>query len=178
MSSDVDDLENRIIYRLIKVIYFSAHVFLLLIVIYVFYLLWPRYYIADRDKSYITCNDDPTSIVLLSSTNIFINPKNYPLTKENDEDLKFVCARHNSCADLGCIAVSPTYKLNMVYESRWLRFFQSFSTVFFRYILAYAVINIIRETLIYIVYGKKFDWDWIKNLWMIFKKIKLKFSTN
>lgn len=154
-----DELENHIFYRLIKVLYTGTLIIFFIGALGMGISEEPVQKV-DNDKSYFTCANGNS--YLFKDANIYLwSSDNTSLNNYDDETAKNICTKSYELK--GMIPSSNSYILTIVPQT-----VGSWSSVlaiwFFGILITYTVLNILRETLIYIIYGKKFTWDWFHKI--------------
>lgn len=159
-ENSLANLECRFFYRLLKVLYFAGLGATLVGLVITGYDAIPRVYTSYKGNRFVICE-----------INIDLNLFREKYPKYNnwtDERLLRVFERKNaeegvpeSNKEWMCAKKTnnQAYKFRM--QGSWwevLYYWLIFP------ILAYIVLNIIRETLIYLAFGRRFTWDWLKRL--------------
>lgn len=133
--------------------------------------MFPEGDIPDNTRSYIICNNGKVSKPL-SKTKVEIYKYSKELSiSDNEKALRF-CASDSkgritdpvimSALNYNLTVVNKNYKLKIFYEPRdWVSYWELIRTCFFIYAIFYIVTNIIKESLIYVAFGRKFTWNWL-----------------
>jgi hypothetical protein len=162
-------LEDNLLYRLIKVLNIIALLACFLITLVVGWTFKPQT-LADVSSSYIACNNGRR--FSLRELNIYMLSSNKDsLTTNQDLTAKKNCMLENG-RYLGnmydteyfpksAVPVTKNYQLIIVNRvtGSWMN---ALLTWFIGIIGSYFVLNIIRETTNYVLFGKPFDWLWIR----------------
>jgi hypothetical protein len=166
-----DNLENKFFYRLTKILYFLFLTTVIAILSCVlFYKL--TYFPLDNSKSKIVCSNGKEytfkGINILSE---YLYTENLQLHDYSEDD-------DNQAARSACSNNPEDYKnwgnrdrllsggdLDKIYTLKAARDWHKVATAF-RYsclifLAFYIVLNITRESLIYLAFGKKLTWNWL-----------------
>lgn len=152
------NLENRFFYRLIKVNYFFwLIVFFIGIIIYLIAEI-PSGTIPYYEKSYIRCNGTNNKIYSLKGCNLsYRYSKTYFDDYEISKEAKILC--EGSPKNL-LSRNQDNFTLEVAYKPRqWGNYISNLPWLFLIFIIYYGVTNILRETLIYLAFGRPFTWD-------------------
>jgi hypothetical protein len=172
------DLESRFFYRLVKVVYFLFLFLALILAFYFGYGYMPTKYV-DNDKSYLVC---PKGLYTFNSQGIQFwvrdNDENKFTSNNFDEKAKKSCSEYVE-SDWELADKPPemeraekmrkefisnpnhgpfTVSLEIGTEGSWKKALEWWLGGGG---LIYIILNIIKETLVYLAFGKKFTWDWI-----------------
>lgn len=164
------NLENKCFYRLVKVMY----VFFLAVCFIIIGLLgWETkpYQVIDGDISYFTCpNGERHSF---DSLDLYVYSSSF--SSSDAEKAISECNKHhkknepvtdsallkifNSNSNHWKIAYGDPYPTTRIYTTRgsWVEVIQWWVLGFF---VVFLIINVIKQSLLYIVYGKKFTFSW------------------
>lgn len=171
-----DHLEDRFFYRLVMVLYFFCLAIFFIISIFILDLTLPMPAI-NVEKSYISC--DGGKVYSLQTIGINLASYETNLDTDNDNktkkwcflkslkpvtDPKIIAELNKSQSEkpvvLDIISTNKNYSLELEYQRDWSSFIDTFFLCLFCFLIFYIVINIIKETLIYLAFGKKFSWGW------------------
>lgn len=184
-----DNLEQKFTFRLVKVAYILA---LFCGIVFVGLIGWSEkpYNAVDNAKSTITCNGGKS----YSFNSVGIYPIGGATTLDsfdNEEAGKF-CMEHytysytqnsnpnkqltatfSQLPSLGLsasqypVASWFTYSMSHYVQGSWTNVIL---WLVIGFLVVYIVLNIIRETLNYIFFGRHFQWDWLVKLWNLFNQ--------
>lgn len=144
-------LEKRLWYRFVKVVYILVYLLFLLLVVFLGYSDKPYTYI-DSDKSLIVCSN--TKAYPAGKNSIYIDSDG-SLSDYNDEDARKLC-EYDIIKDYSDKYETPSYKnyeVKVVHSTRgsW----ESVLTTFLIGIaIVYTIFEIIKRVFLYIVVGK------------------------
>jgi hypothetical protein len=140
------DLENKFLFRLVKVLYIITLLFSILIFgIYAWEAIPERK--ISREESVLMCSNGKR--YPLSDTTVYFEYEGEKINQGKLNELESFCDYAGYEIDFG-------YKL----DGTWLN---PLGFLFLGIGSSYVILNILRETLIYLFFGKKFDWEWIKS---------------
>lgn len=183
------DLECRFFYRLVKVVYYIFLFLFLTLVFYFGYSSMPKKYV-DNDKSYLVCE---TGLYLFNDVGIYFwneNNSDKYLSTSSDVEKKAEegCSRKADMPNTyETQEVTPeseraekrrkellskpnhgsyTFSIEFKTEGSWKETFEWWLEGGG---LIYIILNLIKETLIYLAFGRKFTWDWLIKIYHIAK---------
>lgn len=165
-------LENKILYRIIKVSYILS-----LIISFIFVaalgLSEKPYESVNEEKSELICNSG--NIYKLSSFESYWATYQDELSSTNDITARKVCL-HQELKSSGLSEtdiektinssgkIEKNYQINLVKTT-----VGNWSNVFILWAIGIAIsyisINLIRETILYIFFNTKFSWEWLSFIW-------------
>lgn len=157
-----NNLENFIFFRLVKIAYILVLIFyFIMVVIADIRFIWGKD--IDYLSSKVECYNGK-EVKLCCNPFLYVDGDK-ELDKKSDYLAKKMC-------NYGAISTSEqNYELDLEYKSREITFYSvlfslamSFITLF---IIIYIPLNILREVLLYIVYGKPIYWRWLWK-WRLF----------
>jgi hypothetical protein len=167
------DLEKKLTYRLIQAMYAVLLVLIVFISVMIGLDAKPEI-VPNQYKSYINCkNGDQISFkeALLSRFDV---ANEESLNTYGDEKARILCANYNrqKALDLGLsnyviddyiknnLIDKKNYRLTMHYtiEGSWTMVLTYIITSF---LFGYISLNIFKETILYVIFGKKVSWKWI-----------------
>ena len=166
------NLETRFFYRLVKVFYIFNLAFLVIIATTILFGAIPAGDIPDNENSYITCRDGkkyslPVVGIQTNYDENKLHTNNRDIAMQFCYDPKLHGVTHNPFIKF--IPENKLYSFTMVYKPRdWAYYFNTLIWCSLIAAIYYIVINIIKETLIYLAFGRKFTWGWL----LIFSKKK------
>lgn len=151
------NLESRFFYRFVNVMhFFSIILFLLITCIILIQAIPPK--IIDMDNSYISCFDDshyPLSAFSEKNTPLL---KNIPIFYILDEIARQLCLDKNPKH----LNDGKNYEIKISHQERnWGDFFAITICCLVAFVIFFSILNIIREALIYIAFGRKLTWGWL-----------------
>ncbi|GEM_PF-1916218 len=175
-KNDNEELEEKLVFRLINVAYLVFLLAVIAISIGISLESKPKV-IPNQYKSYINCSDGKNFSFRQASITTWdmLNERN--LDDFGDEKARILCAKYDrqKALDAGYsnyeidnfiksnLIDQKNYSLNVDYEVEG-----SWITVIFYSIVGigvgYAVLNVIKETLFYILFGRKISWKWLNPL--------------
>ncbi len=174
------NLQNRFFYRLVKVMhYFMLFTCIGIIAVILFENIPHK--IIDNNKSAIICKNGKS--YHLNEANLFIAPPDQDFDNKNDNQAKIFCKYGPPITDTELIAklekapaskkdslsdwevvtvpVERNYSTNFQFQRDWKSFKRTIITSLIIFSIIYIVLNIIKETLIYLAFGRKFTWKWL-----------------
>lgn len=164
MEHTTKNLENNFIYRFVKVVYILSFLAVSLIIIAIGWTTKPTKYV-DNQKSYLACENGKS--YTLETAKVYVWSGDTELSGYNEADARKVCAYAiaDDYLDKYETPTNRNYTLNLTYATRgsWI------STILIWGIgisASYVVLNLARETLLYIFLGKKFSWEWLQKVWV------------
>lgn len=159
MRTDMTNIEDKLLYRLVKVAYIIVLLIGILIVGAIGWSSKPETYI-DSDKSSLSCDNGKK--YTLDSLGIYLITDDTRLDTYDDRRAKIACTygvKDDYITQYKLPSVA-NYQVNYVNSIRG-----SWKSALFWWLLgflgAYITLNLIRETLNYILFGKPFDWLWL-----------------
>lgn len=177
MISDIVELEKKLFYRLVKVFYIFFLMIFLSAMFFSGYSSIPQRYVDD-ERSYLVCEN---GIYPFKNLGIhFWTEKGEIVSNNFDKKADRVCSGNDDSAikESGQITPEiaraelkrremirqpnhPVYVLSpeFITEGGW---FDVFCWWFLGSGITYITLSVIRDTLIYVAFGKKFTWDWLK----------------
>lgn len=171
------NLENRFFYRLTNVIYIFSLILFFLIASTILYGSIPFGDIPDNTKSYIVCNNGKKSLPL-SDARMEIHTYSKELSYSDNKAAKDFCTSNSAGAITDPIlldilngklpestSLDKNYTLKISYEPKnWRAYAETVFWVFISFIIFYSIINIVKETLLYLAFGKKISWKWLVDI--------------
>jgi hypothetical protein len=160
--SQRQNYEDHFFYRLVKVAYVVGSLIIGFLIIVIGWTYKPTEF-TDGTKSYLACSNGKK--YSLETAKIIVWSNNKTLNSYADKEARKVCA-YSVVEDYSDKYPTPQYKnytLNLVNGSRgswWIVLLVW--TIGLS--LLYAILNIFRETLLYMVLGKKFSWEWLEEV--------------
>lgn len=169
------NLEDRFFYRLVKVMHYFMHGIFILIAAMFLYSLFPDGDIPDNTRTYIICDNGKTSVPL-NKAHIDIYQYSKELSSSDDEKAKNFCTSDSNGKITDPIMLDilnkklpdnteleKNYRLKIFYEPRdWFGYGHTILWFAFIYAVFYTITNLIKESLIYVAFGRKFTWIWLK----------------
>lgn len=168
MDEEKKFLEKKFLYRIVKVNYVLAFIFFGFIVFIVGWNSKPEEYI-DEDKSHLTCTNGKK--YALNSSKIYLFSSDSELSEYDDERARKVCAYAivDDYLNKYKTPESQNYQVTLVNSIRG-----SWGSAVMWWTLGlggvYIVLNLIKETLLYVFLGKKFSWRWLQDSISFFNK--------
>lgn len=172
-KNDKEVLEEKLVFRLINVSYIVLLIAVGAISIGISLESKPRV-IPNQYKSYINCDDGKNFSFKQAYISTWDMINENTLDDYGDEKARILCAKYDrqKALDAGYsnyeidsfiksnLIDQKNYSLNTDYkvEGSWA------TMILYSLIgisMGYVVLNIIRETLLYIFFGKKFSWKWL-----------------
>jgi hypothetical protein len=165
------ELEENIFHRLIKVAYVGTLFLSMSFVILIGWTLKP-YSSVDEDKSRVVCENGNT--YKLSSFEAYWSSYQTSLDAYDDERVKKVCFDRSIGRNAGYTEaqinnivetsqINKNYKIDLAESTTG-----SWTNVLLFWIvglvLSYGSLNLIKETLHYVLFGQKFSWGWLKQI--------------
>lgn len=160
---DMTNLEDKLLYRLVKVIYIIVFLLSGLIAIFIGWESRPQPEVDD-EKSRIACDNGKN--YKLSANRIYVySVDTTSLSNYQDEEARKLCQYGvlNDYSTSYRNLATPThqnYQLKIVEGTRG-----SWTNAILWWVLgiagSYVALNLIRETINYILFGKPFDWMWL-----------------
>ena len=187
------NLENRFFYRLTNVMHVFSLILFFLIASTILYMSIPAGDIPDNTKSYIVCDNSKRSIPL-SDAKIEIYSYSKELSYSDDKAAKDFCTTNSAGAVTHPIlkeitdpallkrlnageferlnssnerdtSLDKNYTIKISYKPKnWRAYAETIFWVFISFMIFYSVINIVRETLLYLAFGKKISWEWLVDI--------------
>ena len=172
-NNDKEVLEKKLVFRLINVAYIALLIAVIAISIGISLESKPQV-IPNQYKSYLNCSDGKNFSFMQANINTWDMINENTLDDYGDEKARILCAKYKrqDALDAGLsnyqidnyiksnLIDQKNYSLNTVYkvEGSWI------TVILYSLVgisMGYVVLNIIRETLLYIFFGKKFSWKWL-----------------
>jgi hypothetical protein len=155
-------LENKFFYRLVKVLHILNMTLFFIAISCYLYCYIPSGTIPDNERSYIACENGQKYI--LNKININLESYEKEFNDEAKKQAQKICVGTGiDYSAYGEINPLPNYSLKLIYKPReWMVFGNALLWCFFVAAIYYSIMNIIREALIYLAFGRKFTWDWLK----------------
>lgn len=157
--------EEYLVYRLIKTLYILALIF---VVVCSLLMGWEarQKQVTDLDKSSIIC--DNNKVYSIQTAGFFYYDGLTSLSTSDEKEARKLCAYGvlNDYSDKYENLITPAnrnYKLNTILKSEgsWLT---TIAWVVLGSLLGYIVLSLMRETVNYVLLGKRFDWLWLISL--------------
>lgn len=163
MKARTANLENSLLYRLIKVLYIIV---LLLAVIFALVLGWegkPQS-IVDDEKSYIACYNGNT--YKLDANGIYVYSMDATQLNIYDDVAARKLCQYGLKNDYSTYYNNLKTSANINYQLKLVEgtsgsWTAAFETWVIGILGSFVVLNLLRETLNYIFFGKSFDWMWL-----------------
>lgn len=154
MKLEHDPLENRFFYRLVKTLYTLSVALLVLATI--FYMNDYAYQtLAQDDKnSYVECQNGKKYTLDIVGIKTYISDPEISEDEQNIADT-FCRSQAGYINQLEKNKITVKYKRDL-YGSRY-----DFMIMLFISFICYMMLNIAKETLIYLAFGRKFTWKQI-----------------
>lgn len=155
------NLEEKFAYRAIKVLYILSFALVILISGVIGWDSKPQKYI-DSSLSYIQCSNG--NKYTFDAVGIYAYSKKQ-FTEYNDRDARFACAyakKYDYSNNLP-IPNQKNYTTSFI-ESVRGSWGAAIAWWFFGVLGGYILLNVAKETLLYLFLGKKFDWSWLASL--------------
>ena len=157
-----NNLEDKLLYRLVRVAYVATLLFSALVFLWIGWEERPQPEVDD-ERSHIACDNGKT--YLLSKNRFYIYSVKATFSSSEDVEARKLCA-YNVLNDY-----STTYR-NLetpTYQNYQLKIFEGTQGSWISAILwwvlgiggSYVALNLTRETLNYVLFGKSFDWLWL-----------------
>jgi hypothetical protein len=165
------NLENRFFYRLVKVLYGLSLGLLLLATAFYINEYAHQTLTQDNEKSYVTCQQNGKKYPLnLVGIEMYFYGPSIGATEQNIAD-NFCFAHQTGLIDLlATNQITVAYKMDL-YSARF-----DFLIMLIISYLFYILLNITKESLIYVAFGKKFTLDWLfpgkQTLYKVIKLLK------
>ncbi len=155
------NLEEKVLFRLIKVVYVVTLLLSVLVLLWAGWDSRPKPKVDDR--SHIAC--DNGEIYLLNKNRFYLFSVEDTFSSSEDVEARKLC-EYKVLNDYSTkyrnleTPASQNYQLKVIEGTRG-----SWGNAFLWWVLgisgAYVALNLIRETLNYILFGKSFDWLWL-----------------
>lgn len=157
-----NNLENKFLYRFVNVAYIGGLILFGLIVFAIGWSSKPEK-IVDNQKSLITCNNGKKYSLEAAKINVWSGEKQ--LDSYDDKDARKVCA-YAITGDYIDKYETPSYMNYQLVLSHKTAGSWGSAVMWWVFGLfgIYAILNIIKETLLYIIFNKKLSWKWLQNL--------------
>ncbi len=170
------NLENKFIYRLIAVLYYSSFT---IFCVYTYFYTYNQvaYSPVDNNKSYINCNSGLHYSFSEADIQFDSYSNNSDLNNDDDNKAKELCSQNSLNNDVSVKTSSTTKsykptladieeidnaeKYSLVIKRDWNVIRKYIINSIYNLVLAYFILNLVKETLIYLVFGKKISWDWL-----------------
>jgi hypothetical protein len=154
-----EDLEEKFLYRLIRVFYVGSFLLAILFSVVMAWSSKPRKLI-DHNNSYIVCSGSGSSFSL-SNADIYMFNHESSLDNYDNEKARKLC--YKSLPVINSPSLWSGYYNYDLYlidktEGSWVSVMVS---LLLTMSVSYIILNILKETLIYILFGKSFDWQWL-----------------
>lgn len=171
-KQDIIRLENRFFYRLTKVIYFFCFVIYFLIIAIILFISIPNANIADEKKTYILCDNGKKSLTI-NKTNLDFYIYSGILSDSSDIEAKKFCMSKETYDQMSFFekelynagVINKNYNLKILYKPRdWISYLLTIFKVAMSFIFFYIILNTIKETLLYLAFNKKFNWQGLVRL--------------
>lgn len=159
---ETKNLESKILFRLVKTLYIVCLVVIFLFVLFLGWSEKPTPFI-DGKKSTLVCENGKK--YLLDDAKIYIFSKTESLEGDEDIDARRLC-EYGVLDDYSSgyrnlkVPQHKNYSLNTI-ESISGSWFSVLVWWGIGFSASYILLNLLRETINYILFGKKFDWVWI-----------------
>ncbi len=172
MSAYNDELEIHFLYRLIKLLYMGG-LLLGVIIFLVVNLSFPSSEIPDDSKSNLVCGD---YIYNLAKNNLYLQSYSKELSYDARSRVESFCGK-----DKKIVYIYKKTKLSelnkdeasvlVAYEPRdWSGYFDTLGTSILVLSIFYVVSSLFKEALIYLFFGIRFKWEWLRNIYDLVNK--------
>lgn len=177
MNKDSSNLTQYFSYRLIIVFYLGILIFLCAVFIGIATITFPKIEINNR-LSYFKCENGYVATFNMANVAIYETTyfwENDIVPDVYDQNLirQYCSEPHQFTLEKWIITdkrLKDTRKKNLninnikytiVYETT-ASFFRPINILFFGFLFSYIILNIFKETFIYLFLGRRFTWDWTK----------------
>lgn len=175
------NLENRFFYRLVKVVYYFFLAISTLVILFINYNELV-YFPIDNNRSYIACYYGKHYSLVSSDITLYSYWNNYQLSYDDDEKAKKSCSKNipesvssNSKPYTPTLAdieeIENAEKYSLVIARDWAKIGNVVFYSMFYFVIIFSILNVIREALLYLAFGKKLTWDWLIKIYNYVKKI-------